>query len=103
MVFGRWKNKYDWESRTEDPLAGDLTERANKYRYKKQAEVIFTTEPIGKTKNVEIFKAHPIAFQGLDSPGPQAYPPANINNTSKYNSLRRGVLTGPIISTFCEN
>ncbi|CAD7937642.1 unnamed protein product [Amoebophrya sp. A25] len=84
MVFGRSKNKYDWQNKKTDLLSGEVTEIANRMRYKKQRDVPFTKEPIGLANNIEIFKAHPIAFQGLDSPGPGPLP--NIKKTSKYNN-----------------
>ncbi len=56
-------------------------------RYQRDAHIVFAREPIGRTKNVEMFKAHPIAFQGLDSPGPQAYAKPSIEVTSKYDSF----------------
>ncbi|CAD7922918.1 unnamed protein product [Amoebophrya sp. A120] len=81
-TFGKSKNKYDWESKKVDHLSGRVNEIANLNRWSKQREICFTQEPIGLANNIEIFKAHPIAFQGLDSPGPGPKP--DISKTSKF-------------------
>jgi len=83
-TFGRFGCKYDWENKKKDHLSGTVNETANRMRYGAQRNVKFTTEPIGLCNNIEIFKAHPTAFQGLDSPGPALRP--SDKATSKYKS-----------------
>lgn len=81
-TFGRWKAKYPDSS--VDTL--QRTVDTQPFRYKNWLSIKFGTEELGLTNNIELMKAHIVAFQGKDSPGPQ-YMASKVENTSKYTTF----------------